>query len=112
VLLRPVSGALTVPPSSRATESVQPFIRIEKKTMSNGEQESWSRVKERLRADVGDDVYSSWFARMDLEAIEEGAVRVNQEKIGSHRHELQAGNTYIVSVGKRSHAKIKLAKTG
>jgi tyrosyl-tRNA synthetase len=44
--------------------------------------------------------------------IEEGAVRVNQEKIGSHRHELQAGNTYIVSVGKRSHAKIKLAKTG
>jgi len=44
--------------------------------------------------------------------IEEGAVRVNQEKIGSHRHELQAGNTYIVSVGKRSHAKVKLAKTG
>ncbi len=44
--------------------------------------------------------------------IEEGAVRVNQEKIGSHRHELLAGNTYIVSVGKRSHAKIKLAKAG
>jgi tyrosyl-tRNA synthetase len=42
--------------------------------------------------------------------IEEGAVRVNQEKIGSHKHELLAGNTYIVSVGKRSHAKIKLAK--
>ena len=45
--------------------------------MSNGEQESWSRVKERLRAEVGDDVYSSWFARMDLEAIEEGAVRLS-----------------------------------
>src|SRR5689334_16111428 len=45
--------------------------------MSNGDQESWSRVKERLRADVGDDVYSSWFARMDLEAIEEGAVRLS-----------------------------------
>ena len=42
--------------------------------------------------------------------IEEGAVRVNQEKVASHRHELLAGNTYIVSVGKRSHAKIKLAK--
>ena len=45
--------------------------------MSNGEQESWSRVKERLRAEVGDDVYSSWFARMDLEAIEEGSVRLS-----------------------------------
>ena len=45
--------------------------------MSNGEQENWSRVKERLRAEVGDDVYSSWFARMDLEAIEEGSVRLS-----------------------------------
>ena len=42
--------------------------------------------------------------------IEEGAVRVDQEKIGSHRHELLAGNTYIVSVGKRSFAKIRLEK--
>jgi tyrosyl-tRNA synthetase len=42
--------------------------------------------------------------------IEEGAVRVNQEKVGNHRLELLAGNTYIVSVGKRSHAKIRLAK--
>ena len=44
--------------------------------------------------------------------IEEGAVRVNQERIASHRHELPAGNTYIVSVGKRSIAKIRLAKVG
>jgi tyrosyl-tRNA synthetase len=40
--------------------------------------------------------------------IEEGAVRIDQEKVSSHRHELLAGNTYIVSVGKRSIAKIKL----
>ncbi len=45
--------------------------------MSNADQESWSRVKERLRAEVGDDVYSSWFARMDLEAIEEATVRLS-----------------------------------
>ncbi len=45
--------------------------------MSNGDQEIWSRVKERLRIEVGDDVYSSWFARMDLEANEEGAVRLS-----------------------------------
>ena len=43
--------------------------------------------------------------------IDEGAVRVDGEKITSHRHELLAGNTYIVSVGKRSFAKIKLRKS-
>jgi len=42
--------------------------------------------------------------------IEEGAVRVNQEKISNGRHELAAGHTYVVSVGKRSFAKVKLAK--
>jgi chromosomal replication initiator protein len=45
--------------------------------MSNADQEGWSRVRERLRAEVGDDVYSSWFARMDLEAIEDGTVRLS-----------------------------------
>jgi tyrosyl-tRNA synthetase len=55
------------------------------------------------------------FASSSSEAtrkIEQGAVRVDQEKILSHRHELLAGSTYIVSVGKRSHAKIRLAKNG
>ena len=33
------------------------------------EQDRWSRVKGRLRSSVGEDVYSSWFARMDLERI-------------------------------------------
>ena len=45
--------------------------------MSNADQESWSRVKGRLRAEVGDDVYTSWFTRMDLEAIEDGTVRLS-----------------------------------
>jgi len=45
--------------------------------MSNADQDGWSRVKDRLRAEVGDDVYSSWFARMDLEGIEDGTVRLS-----------------------------------
>jgi len=45
--------------------------------MTNADQDGWSRVKGRLRVEVGDDVYSSWFARMDLEAIEEGTVRLS-----------------------------------
>jgi tyrosyl-tRNA synthetase len=42
--------------------------------------------------------------------IQEGAVRVDQEKVASHAQELKAGGTYIVAVGKRQIAKIRLAK--
>jgi chromosomal replication initiator protein len=44
---------------------------------NNSEKERWSRVKARLRVEVGDDVYSSWFARMDLDAIEDEVVRLS-----------------------------------
>jgi chromosomal replication initiator protein len=39
--------------------------------MASPDQERWSRVRERLHAEVGDDIYQSWFARMDLERIED-----------------------------------------
>jgi chromosomal replication initiator protein len=39
--------------------------------MTGPDQERWLRVKERLRAEVGEDIFSSWFARMDLERTEE-----------------------------------------
>jgi chromosomal replication initiator protein len=45
--------------------------------ISAPEQESWSRVKGRLRAEVGDDIYSSWFARMDLEGLDDATVRLS-----------------------------------
>ncbi len=45
--------------------------------MTSIDQESWSRVKGRLRAEVGDDVYSSWFARMDLEGMADATVRLS-----------------------------------
>ena len=39
--------------------------------MTNPEQDHWSRVKGKLRAEVGEDIFQSWFARMDLERIEQ-----------------------------------------
>jgi len=45
--------------------------------MTNSEQDRWSRVKGRLRSSVGDDVYSSWFARMDLESVQHESVRLS-----------------------------------
>src|SRR5919112_1206876 len=45
--------------------------------MTNTEQDRWSRVKGRLRSSVGEDVYASWFARMDLEGVEQESVRLS-----------------------------------
>ena len=45
--------------------------------MTNSEQDRWSRVKGRLRSSVGEDVYTSWFARMDLEGVQEESVRLS-----------------------------------
>src|SRR6516165_2364791 len=45
--------------------------------MTTMDQERWPRVKERLRAEVGDDVYSSWFARMELDGGEGETVKLS-----------------------------------
>src|SRR5258705_13212806 len=45
--------------------------------MANIEQDRWSRVKGRLRSSVGEDVYTSWFARMDLESVQDESVRLS-----------------------------------
>lgn len=45
--------------------------------MPNDDQESWLRVKARLRSEVGDDVFSSWFGRMELEGMDDGGVRLS-----------------------------------
>src|SRR3569832_963331 len=45
--------------------------------MTTSEQDRWSRVKSRLRSNVGEDVYTSWFARMDLEGVQEESVRLS-----------------------------------
>lgn len=39
--------------------------------------EHWNRVKKRLRAELGEDVFSSWFARVDLEDHSDGTVRLS-----------------------------------
>ena len=45
--------------------------------MTNTEQDRWSRVKGRLRTSVGEDVYTSWFARMDLESVQDESVHLS-----------------------------------
>ena len=53
----------------------------------------WTRVKKRLRAELGEDVFTSWFARVDLEEHADGMVRLSvptrflKQWIQSHYHE-------------------------
>jgi chromosomal replication initiator protein len=45
--------------------------------MTSTDQERWQRVKDRLRSELGDDVFSSWFGRMELETVGNGVVRLS-----------------------------------
>ncbi len=72
----------------RSTENTE-TRKAKTKTMANLHQEQsprdlplrdpsirdqWTRVRSRLRASVGEDIYSSWFARMDLESVQDECV--------------------------------------
>src|SRR5260370_35465346 len=48
---------------------VSRFVRQSKRDtqMTSMDLDGWTRVKYRLRAEVADDVYASWFARMELD---------------------------------------------
>jgi len=50
---------------------------LQKVEMPEFHDECWTRVKGRLRAEVGEAVYSSWFARMELESVEADTARIS-----------------------------------
>ena len=54
-----------------------PFPAKKQNEMTSTDQERWQRVKNRLRSELGDDGVTSWVARMELDAVEKGAVRLS-----------------------------------
>ena len=44
---------------------------------ANAQLESWQRVRKRLRAELGEDVFSSWFGRVELESVNASTVHVS-----------------------------------
>jgi chromosomal replication initiator protein len=46
-------------------------------TVTKVDPECWLRVKTRLRAEVGDDIFLSWFASMDVDGIDGDTARVS-----------------------------------
>src|SRR6202047_1357735 len=63
-------------PARRFRRSIY-SVQKSRQAMTNMEQDRWSRVKGRLRSSVGEDVYSSWFARMDLESVQQESVHLS-----------------------------------
>ena len=45
--------------------------------MTTPDQERWERVKKRLRSEVGEEIFQSWFARMELERVHEGMAHLS-----------------------------------
>ena len=41
------------------------------------DQHRWQRIKERLRFELGDDVLTSWFGRIEFEVADKGMVRLS-----------------------------------
>jgi len=52
---------------------------VENKTTDpqQGFQERWQRIRKKLRAELGDDVYTSWFGRVELESINGATVHLS-----------------------------------
>ena len=46
-------------------------------TVSTDVKTRWDRVAQRLRAELGEDLYTSWFARMELEGLDNDTVRLS-----------------------------------
>ena len=44
---------------------------------------AWARVMRRLRAELGEDVFASWFARLELENIVDGTARLTHPQLGT-----------------------------
>src|SRR5207248_11197592 len=59
------------------TGSLWFLIETKSIAMTSTDQERWRKVKDQLRSELGEDVFSSWFGRMELDAVENGSVRLS-----------------------------------
>src|ERR1700687_4223723 len=74
---RGISQAISLFQRSRQAMTNTEQDRWSREKDKDTEQDRWSRVKGRLRSSVGEDVYSSWFARMDLEGVQQESVHLS-----------------------------------
>jgi len=59
------------------TDRVDAALRTKQQTDMSTHHDRWQQVKKVLRAKLGEDVFSSWFGRMELEGVENGVLRLS-----------------------------------
>lgn len=70
-IVSPLNGNAVM--TSRNAGTAGPGVACE----AQSDAEIWARVKRRLRIELGEDVYTSWFARLELSEIHEGCARLS-----------------------------------
>ena len=70
-IVSPMNGNAVM--TSRNAGTAGPGVACE----AQSDAEIWARVKRRLRIELGEDVYTSWFARLELSEIHEGCARLS-----------------------------------
>jgi len=68
------SDRLASHPAAKPSESED---RAAGKSLVATDAERWARVRQRLRAELGENIFSSWFARMDMDSREGGHIRLS-----------------------------------
>ncbi|MGX1790299.1 chromosomal replication initiator protein DnaA [Bosea sp. NPDC055332] len=66
------TGTLT----EATTTTVLTGLVLSEPTGAAGIKDRWDRVRRRLRAELGEDVFSSWFARVEIGAVVEGVAHL------------------------------------
>jgi chromosomal replication initiator protein len=85
--------------------------------LSSDVKQKWQRVAQRLRAELGEDLYSSWFARMEIEEFDDGKLSVSvptrflKSWIESHYYArlVKTGETEL---GPLDHVQVKVRTRG
>ncbi len=64
-------------PSNTKTSKGEFPVMTPSESPAEGQRELWNRVRARLKAGVGEDVFTSWFARLELEELVEGVAHLS-----------------------------------
>ena len=70
------AGALALD-MGNGTQAAEEAMGKDRETAPAVLKQCWERIGQRLRAELGEDLYSSWFARMEAERLEAGRLEAS-----------------------------------
>lgn len=61
-----------------ASMSNNGVMTVDKIEQSDHHQEAWNKVKKQLRAKIGEEMFTAWLARAELDAVDDGVLYISQ----------------------------------